>query len=361
MSNPDKIASPLPRPRATVAMGFVQGMLAGVTARGGDAGPLLERAGIGREVLHRPDVRVPVERYAALYNLLIAELGDEGFALFSTPLPPGTFEFLCRSVISAPTLGEALQRSTRFLGLVLHDLSVHLESGSAGQALLRIREERPLAVGRVFAFEWLLRLLHGLASWLAGRSIVLERVQFPYPRPAHADDYALIYTAQSDFAADSLAASFSATLLDLPIRRDEAALASFLEGSPGKITTLYRRDREMVLRVRDILRAALPELPDLDGVARQLNLSPRTLHRRLEEEGSSFRAIKDALRRDLALSRLTKTRQPLGQIAADLGFADPSAFFRAFVSWTGTSPSQYRKRLRAQKERPGNGQEPSQA
>src|SRR5574343_225469 len=133
--------------------------------------------------------------------------------------------------------------------------------------------------------------MHGLASWLAVRSIVLERVQFPYPRPAHADDYALIYTAQSDFAADSLAASFSATLLDLPIRRDEAALASFLEGSPGKITTLYRRDREMVLRVRDILRAALPELPDLDGVARQLNLSPRTLHRRLEEEGSSFRAI----------------------------------------------------------------------
>ncbi len=360
MSNPDKIASSLPRPRATVAMGFVQGMLAGVTARGGDAGPLLERAGIGREVLHRPDVRVPVERYAALYNLLIAELGDEGFALFSTPLPPGTFEFLCRSVISAPTLGEALQRSTRFLGLVLHDLSVHLET-DAGQALLRIREERPLAVGRVFAIEWLLRLLHGLASWLAGRSIVLERVQFPYPRPAHADDYALIYTAQSDFAADSLAASFSATLLDLPIRRDEAALASFLEGSPGKITTLYRRDREMVLRVRDILRAALPELPDLDGVARQLNLSPRTLHRRLEEEGSSFRAIKDALRRDLALSRLTKTSQPLGQIAADLGFADPSAFFRAFVSWTGTSPSQYRKRLRAQKERPGSSREPPQA
>lgn len=360
MSNPDKIANPMPRPRATVAMGFVQGMLAGVAARGGDPGPLLERAGIGREVLHRPDVRVPVERYAALYNLLIAELGDEGFALFSTPLPPGTFEFLCRSVISAPTLGEALQRSTRFLGLVLHDLSVHLETGS-GQALLRIREERPLAVGRIFAFEWLLRLLHGLASWLAGRSIVLERVQFPYPRPAHADDYALIYTAQSDFAAGSLAASFSATLLDLPIRRDEAALASFLEGSPGKITTLYRRDREMVLRVRDILRAALPELPDLDGVARQLNLSPRTLHRRLEEEGSSFRAIKDALRRDLALSRLTKTSQPLGQIAADLGFADPSAFFRAFVSWTGTSPSLYRKRLRAKKERPGNSREPPQA
>jgi len=96
-------------------------------------------------------------------------------------------------------------------------------------------------------------------------------------------------------------------------------------------------------------------------VARQLNLSPRTLHRRLEEEGSSFRAIKDALRRDLALSRLTKTTQPLGQISADLGFADPSAFFRAFVSWTGTSPSQYRKRLRAMKGESASSPEPPQA
>lgn len=352
MSNPDKTASPLPRPRATVAMAFVQGLLAGITARGGDPGPILAAVGIDAGLLHLEHQRVPVQRYAALYNRLIAELQDEGFGLFSTPLPPGTFEFLCRSIIAAPTLGEALERATRFLGLLLHDLSVHLETPPGSQALLRIREGRPLPVGRVFAFEWLLRLLHGLASWLAGRSIVLERVDFPYPRPAHGDDYALIYTAHSVFGADSLTARFSATLLDLPIRRDEAALAGFLQGAPGRITTLYRRDREMVLRVRDLLRDSLPEPLDLEGAAQRLNLSPRTLHRRLEEEGSGFRAIKDALRRDLALARLAKTGQPLGRIAADLGFADPSAFFRAFVAWTGTSPSQYRKRLRAQGSSP---------
>ena len=68
------------------------------------------------------------------------------------------------------------------------------------------------------------------------------------------------------------------------------------------------------------------------------------MSRRLEEEGSSFRAIKDALRRDMALARLAKTKDSIAQVAADLGYADPSAFYRAFVDWTGMAPLHYRRR-----------------
>jgi len=360
MHNPENVAtrlaapaaSPGGRPRATVAVGFVQGMLAGLARRDQDAAKLLEAAGIAATALADPAARVPVAHYAALYNLINQELDDEAFGLFAAPMRCGSFEFLCRSVITAPTLAEAVERSARFLRLVLPDLAVALARHDS-EARLSITETRPLAVGRVFAFEWLLRLLHGLSSWLVGRSLVLDAVAFPYSRPAHADDYALIYTAHSSFAADAssatLVASFAANLLDLPVRRDEAALQAFLVGAPGKLSMLYRRDREMVLRVRNCLRDALPEAMPLAEVARALHLSPRTLHRRLEDEGSSFQAIKDALRRDLAINRLAKTAQPLARIAADLGFADPSAFYRAFVSWTGMAPAHYRRRLR----RPG--------
>lgn len=336
-------------PRATVAIGFVRGMLSGLCHQGIDPVPLLEAAGIAAAVIEDPAARVPVDRYAALYTLLNRQLDDEAFGLFATPMRCGSYEFLCRSVITAPTLGDALERSSRFLRLVLPDLAVTLER-DRGEARLRIVETRPLKIGRVFAFEWLLRLLHGLSSWLVGIRIMLDAVAFPYPRPAHADDYALIYTANSAFADDAsggaLIATFAANLLDLPIRRDEAALKSFLVGAPGKLTLLYRRDREMVLRVHNCLRNALPEARPLAEVARELHLSPRTLHRRLEDEGSSFQAIKDALRRDLAINRLNKTQQPLARIAADLGFADPSAFYRAFVNWTGMAPAHYRRCLR---------------
>lgn len=340
----------LHRTKASVAMGFVTGMLSGLQRKAYDPAPLLARAGID---IADPASRIPVERYAHLYNLINRQLDDEGFGLFSQPMRVGSFEFLCRSCLSAPNLAEALSRASRFLRLVLPDLAVSVRR-QQGRAELVIGETRRLAPqpddpGRVFAFEWLLRLLHGLSCWLAGRGMALDSVIFPYRKPAHFPDYALIFTADSRFAPTVpggngvLVASFNANLLELPIRRDEAALATFLDGAPGKITTLYRRDREMVIRVRDLLRAALPQTPGLDDIADQLHLSPRTLHRRLEEEGSSFRGIKDALRRDLALARLSKTRDSVAQLAADLGYADTSAFYRAFVEWTGMAPAHYRR------------------
>ncbi|UCV23228.1 AraC family transcriptional regulator [Ferribacterium limneticum] len=346
-TNPDSPA----RTQATVAMGFVTGMLAGLAHRQIDPSRLLAATGID---IADTASRIPIERYAALYNRLNRELDDEGFGLFAQPMRLGSFEFLCRGCLSAPTLAEALGRASRFLHVVLPDLAVSVRR-SHGKAELVIGESRKLSEnpddpGRVFAFEWLLRLLHGLSCWLAGRGIALDSVIFPYRKPAHFADYALIFTEDSRFAptvpggVGTLVASFNANLLDLPIRRDEVALNSFLEGAPGKITTLYRRDREMVIRVRDLLRAALPETLSLDDIADRLYLSPRTIHRRLEEEGSSFRGIKDALRRDMALARLTKTRDSIAQVAADLGYADSSAFYRAFVEWTGMAPVHYRRK-----------------
>jgi AraC-like DNA-binding protein len=102
----------------------------------------------------------------------------------------------------------------------------------------------------------------------------------------------------------------------------------------------------MARAVRELLAGALGSAPTFDEAARQLRLSPRTLHRRLQEEGSSFRAIKDSLRREIALARLEKTRQSVADIAAHLGYSEPSAFFRAFQGWTGEGPSAHRKRHR---------------
>jgi AraC-like DNA-binding protein len=344
---------PLPVParhRATVAMGFVTGMLSGMAARGIGFGHLLEGAGIDAAALEHPGNRVPVGAYADLYNRAVQELRDEGFALFPQAVPAGTFEFLCRSVVSSRSLAEALERATRFLRLVLPDLAVTI-SQAPGTSELRIAETRPLQrerddPRRVFAFEWLLRLLHGLSCWLVNRDLALSSVSFPYAEPAHAADYALIYTSRSTFGARYLAAVLNSNLLQLPVRRDDEALAAFLEGAPGKIVTLYRRDREMVRRVRDIVARSLPAQVALDQVARRLNMSARTVERRLHEEGSSLRAIKDALRRDIALSRLEKSDQRVAQLAANLGFADPSAFFRAFTGWTGLSPTAYRARVK---------------
>ncbi|HEX4942780.1 MAG TPA: AraC family transcriptional regulator [Usitatibacteraceae bacterium] len=335
--------------RATVAAGFVTGLLSGLAARGIDRAVILREAGIRPAAIAGPRSRVPLPAYAALYDAAIRASGDEGFGLFELPLRPGTFEFLCRAVIGSRRLDEALDRASRFLALVLPQLHVAIrrDGETARLTIAEVRRLRPDPADprRVFAFEWLLRLLHALACWLAGRNLALDAVSFPYPRPAHAADYSLIYTEHSSFGAEALVATLDAALLELPVRRDDTDLAAFLDGAPGKITMLYRRDRELARSLRAILADALPQALDLAQAARELHVSPRTLHRRLQDEGANFRAVKDALRRDLALARLAKPGMSVARIAADLGYSEPSAFFRAFQGWTGEAPSAWRRRF----------------
>jgi AraC-like DNA-binding protein len=334
--------------RATVAAGFVTGLLSGLRSRGLDPSGLLAAAGMDARVLGDRQARVPIASYVALYNTVVRNLGDEGFALFSQPLRVGTFEFLCRAMLGSRDLGEALDRASRFLRLVLPDLRLSVTREGAF-ARLEIAEFRRLRAAqddpcRVFAFEWLLRMVHGVACWLVARPLTLAEVRFPFARPDHADDYALIYTELSTFGAKTLSAKLDARALDLAVRRDASDLAAFLEGAPGKITLLYRRDREMARAVRELLTRSLASAPTLAGTARELGVSARTLHRRLEEEGTTFREIKDGVRREAALAALERGDLSVAEVAAALGYSEPSAFFRAFQGWTGEAPSAYRRR-----------------
>src|SRR5258706_4899071 len=289
--------------RATVAAGFVTGLLSGVCARGLDPSGLLQAAGLTSEVLADRRARIPIASYVSLYNTVVRELGDEGLALFPQPLRAGAFEFLCRAMLGAADLGQRLERGSRFLRLLLPELRLAVIRPGALPpiALSEPRRWRPPMNDpcRVFAFEWLLRLVHGISCWLVARPIALTEVRFPFAQPQHADDYALIYTEKSTFGGKSLLATIDARILDLPIRRGDSDLAAFLEGAPGKITLLYRRDRELARAVRDLIAKTLAASPTLADAARGLGLSTRTLHRRLEHEGTRFLEIKHALRREI--------------------------------------------------------------
>ena len=336
---------------ATVASGFVAGLLSALPEHGIDPAKILAEAGLDPDVLTGDSRRVLLTDYALLYNRVVALLQDEGFGLFSVKLNVGTFEFLCRSMIGSRTLAEALTHAGKFLRLVLPDLALSAVVDDK-TARIEIRELIPIGKGpgdpcRVFAFEWLLRLVHGLACWLAARGLSLDSVQFPYPPPPQAADYTLIYTEHATFGGDRLVAHLRPNLFALPIRRDQDDLARFLDGAPGKITMLYRRDREMVRQIRDILAASMPEALSIEDIADRLHVSLRTVQRRLKEEGSSYRAIKSALRRDIALSKIEKSKKSVGEIANELGYAETSAFFRAFVDWTGETPTSYRRRMRS--------------
>jgi AraC-like DNA-binding protein len=130
--------------------------------------------------------------------------------------------------------------------------------------------------------------------------------------------------------------------LALPVRRDEAALQQMLERALLLTVRPYRRDRLLVEKVRQALAQHPEHSRNADDLAAWLNMSARTLHRQLQEEGASLQELKDSVREQRARTLLLRTRKPLKQIANEVGFSNEKSFIRAFKTWTGQAPEAFR-------------------
>jgi AraC-like DNA-binding protein len=189
----------------------------------------------------------------------------------------------------------------------------------------------------------LLKLAHGIASWVAGRELPLREVGFAFQKPEFAEDYPILFPAPVRFGEVSSSLTFDGTLDRLPVSRSEAEMQEFLIRAPRDWIFTSFREHAVMLRVRELLLQSERLSCNLEDAARALNLTPRTLIRRLDAENTSFQEIKDGLRRDIAIRDLSLGAKSIEAVSQDVGFASAANFHRAFKRWTGTTPGSYRR------------------
>ena len=328
---------------ATVAIGFVRDALSGVLRRHMDPNQFLSRAQIGHELLGLPFTRVTAQQYETLILALMDELNDEAMGHLAKPLPRGAFAFLCRSALPGTlSLQVALGRWIKGHQLITNEIELMLyrEDNTAWLRLLTGDTPiEPMSFLPVVYFK----SLHVLASWFVGERIPLTEVEFACPRPPHADEYGRLFPGEVRFDSQGYGMRFPARYLDMPIVQDADSLDQFLRAAPGNLLLQYRNTQRLSDEIRTLLSDALPDQLPLSEVARALRISQRTLHRRLIQEGTRFKAIKDGLRRDIAIDRLGHSSLSVEAIASEIGFSDASTFYRAFRAWTGVPPGVYRQ------------------
>jgi AraC-like DNA-binding protein len=337
--------------RAATPMAFVKAIVQGYERYGRDPAAALRSAQIAPQDVEKAQARVTAAQFEALNAHAMQELDDEALGWFSRRLPWGSYGMLCRASLTSPDLGVAIKRWCRHHRLLTDDVALGLRV-AGGMATVTLDEHRAIGAAREFCLVSTLRFLHGYACWVVDSQIALREARFPFEAPPHRDAYPLMFAGTLHFGAARASFSFDERYLALPLRRDERTLRAMLRRALPLTVLQYRRDRLLGPRVRELLHGHAERAVTAEMLAGWLDISGRTLHRQLHEEGLSLQALKDEVRQARAVDQLRRTSRSIAQIAHAVGFRNEKSFSRAFRTWTGTTPGEFRRGATALPERP---------
>lgn len=325
----------------TIAIQLVREALLQSCAPGAATDEALTKVGIDPALLAAHEGRVPASQYARLWRLLARRCDDEFFGMDPRPLKSGSLAFLCRSAMAQPTLAAALDTGLTFLSLMLEKLPAQLvHQQSLAEIVLLEDDAEPRRAFTYFTY-WM--IVHGVACWLAGRRIPILAIELRCAEPDFTDDYRVMFSENLRFERPRTRMIFSADCLDLPVKRSAEELKRFLAQAPANILVKYRDPDSLASRIKQDLRQVPAEhWPETEALAQQLCMSASTLRRRLAEEGQTYQGLKDSVRKELAITWLAEPSISFVEIAARLGFADASSFYKAFRKWSGSNPGHYR-------------------
>lgn len=240
---------------------------------------------------------------------------------------------------------EALRKGVQFYAVLTDEIVTNIETDRDSLTLTCHFRQPELDPDHYFMEFWLI-IWHRLACWFAGETLPIRAAGFSYDRPQHYyEEFRRLFPCEHMFNEARCSLRFSIADLLVPVRRSLAELRQMLTNAPLDLMTIPASDNSVSRRVREVLRPweqGIYAAKSANEVAAELGMSPVVMRRRLRSEGSSFRKVCEAVRRDLACAKLRDTGDSIENIAADLGYLETRSFTRAFRSWTGSSPIEYR-------------------
>ncbi|WP_211440716.1 AraC family transcriptional regulator [Collimonas humicola] len=338
----------------TFAQGFVSSAYMRVLFeylknQGIDASKLLNEP--APDEVDRVLVRYPLQRWVSHLQCAAAHLGDPLLGLhMGKTVTPGHFGVIGYIFASCPTLGASLLRLQAYERLV--------------QEIDQHPMEAPIFDGSDLVLKWPGgssgghgRLNHefGIATFLqfsksiSSQDVKLKQVCFINPEPSSLNAYRDFFNCEVLFNQVATSVRVPLHSLTVPVKKPEPILIALLEKQANEFLNQLPTANEFVMSVRHCITSLIHEgEPELDGVASRLNITPRTLRRRLDQYDTSFRELLDAIRQHLAQQYLLDPTLQLSDVAQLLGYSEQSTFQRAFLRWTGSTPNVYRRSIQCQ-------------
>ncbi|MBV8605482.1 MAG: AraC family transcriptional regulator [Pelomonas sp.] len=309
-----------------------------------DAGAWLARRGLSRAQLDEPGDALPLAVFGALVSDALALADEPALGLLvGQRLVVHTHGMLGFAAQHCATLRQVVALIEQYLSLRTPFVTVRHEVGGAS-VLLLLDERVPLGEIRRSVLEAIVLALKNILEFLALPLRPVVEVAFPFGAPEYAGLARDIVGCPIRYRRARASVTLSLALFDQPLRAlDVDAFRTAAEACADELNRLTERNA-LASRVRRLLLdKGTSGFPSLPTTARLLHLTPRTLHRRLVGEGTSFGALLAEVRHSLALHHLQAGALSVDAIAAALGYADVANFRRAFRRRGGRPPSAFRQ------------------
>jgi AraC-like DNA-binding protein len=303
---------------------------------------LLGRAELSTLDLIDPEARIPLQLASELL-LLAEESTAPGIGLRAAEQLQvgdlGVFEFVART---CRTLRDAIESACHYRPLMYDgaELKLVLESDRAKvRYRLHDRIASPITFVEFALTACIVACRHALGFEAAPRE-----VRFTHAEPVYAAEYARIFRAPVLFGATHNEIIFGRRALDFPLLSHDPITHAIFKRYADRLLDMLPSSLPVTRSVQQLIRKRMDARnPRFDGLASALNMSERTLRRKLEDEGTQLRTLVEQTRRDQACHYLAHEKLSVSEIAYRLGFAHPPAFHRAFKRWMKVSPLQYRR------------------
>jgi AraC-like DNA-binding protein len=309
-----------------------------------DAEAVFQEAGLDAELLRDPNSRYKTRSMARLWAAAQEASGDPCFGLtVAEQWRPTSWHGLGFAWLASGTVDEALRRLVRYSAVLstAADFSL-VETETSLDLVLGVQpgaaaEVNAIATGAVAA-----NVVH-MCRYIAGADFAPRQVALPYDIDGCRQRFREFFRAPVAYDTTELVISMDPVAVHEPLSTANAELAYVNE----KVVRDYLAQLSgtpTVMRVRARLIDGLSSGPVPAAViANELNMSPRTLQRKLQEEGTSYSEVLSETRQTFALRLIQDRELSLSDITYLLGFSEVSSFSRSFKSWTGKSPRDWRR------------------
>lgn len=308
-----------------------------------DVVDLLRSVGVDPEAPVDPSLMVRDEDYYGLLERMAEADGSLDLQLRTGASMRcdeyGAFGLAYKSAVDLRGSFERAHRYARVLTSVSR-YEVELSGSGAFFHLLRDGERR---LGLRMSNEASITSALTISREVSSRPVEPKAVFFKHPPPRTTEAHEQFFGCPVLFDADRDAFLLPRESLEVPNKVGDAGIAQFIDGHLEKEVAQKADEVSLEQRVRVQISTTLSEgVPKISDVAKPLGMSGRTLQRRLSENGSSFQALVDEARRQLAERLLLESPYGIAEVAYLTGFSDQSAFTRAFKRWAGQTPRSYR-------------------